>query len=151
MYVCSCVSVILFRLRTVSYFSLQSYFTRNPSTRAAINDWAQARKEKVGERPFSSGPNPYCNIRSCLFAVALAEIRTRWILREGGLQAVYCDNSLVQSTFLTVSFQGLSLSVLPSFDRFFDLLSISSSANWKCLVLQRFKNFLPRRSILLKG
>ena len=30
--VCSCVNVVLFRLRTVSYFSLQSYCTRNPST-----------------------------------------------------------------------------------------------------------------------
>ena len=33
------------RLRAVSYFSLQSYCTRNPSTRAAINEGVSPRKK----------------------------------------------------------------------------------------------------------
>ena len=35
------------RLRAVSYFSLQNYCTRNPSTRAAINEEADPRRENL--------------------------------------------------------------------------------------------------------
>ena len=50
-------------MRAVSYFFLQSYCTRNPSTRAA-------RNEGVSEGVAS------------WFTIALAEIRTRRILKE---------------------------------------------------------------------
>ena len=49
----------------VSYFSLQSYYTRDPSARA-VRGFVQIT---------------YCNLTSW-FAIAVAEIRTRRILRE---------------------------------------------------------------------
>ena len=58
------------RLRAVSYFSLQSYCTRNPSTRAA-------KPQETRALAFI----PYCNITSW-FAIALIETRTKRILRE---------------------------------------------------------------------
>ena len=73
-----------FRLRAVSYFSLQSYCTRNPSMRAvkprgAINEgWRRVcLLRKSPQSVFSRlVPIPYCNITSG-FAIALAEIRRR--------------------------------------------------------------------------
>ena len=61
----------LIRQRAVSYFSLQSYCTRNLSTRAARNEgvslvWSQS----------------LIVIITSWFAIALDEIRTRRILRE---------------------------------------------------------------------
>ena len=60
-----------YRLRAVSYFSLQSYCTRNLSTRAARNEgislvWSQS----------------LIVIITSWFAIALDEIRTGRILRE---------------------------------------------------------------------
>ena len=51
------------RLRAVSYFSLQSYYTRNSSTRAAkprsvINEDVSPKRKKISVRVFSCGPNP---------------------------------------------------------------------------------------------
>ena len=47
------------RLRAVSYFSLQSYCTRNPSTRAAINEGVSPRRKKkeTGDSFVLSGEN----------------------------------------------------------------------------------------------
>ena len=74
----------LIRQRAVSYFSLQSYCTRNLSTRAAKP--RAARNERVSLVWSQS----LIVIITSWFAIALDEIRTRRILREkGGLQAVY--------------------------------------------------------------
>ena len=75
--------VFLLRLRAVSYYSLQSYCTRNPSKRAAINEGVSSRR-KV--------PISYCYITSW-FAIALAEIRTRRIKRE----KADCKQSILDS------------------------------------------------------
>ena len=64
------------RLRAVSYFSLQSYCTRNLSTRAAKP--RAARNEGVSLVWSQS----LIVIITSWFAIALDEIRTRRILRE---------------------------------------------------------------------
>ena len=57
-------STVSTRLRAVSYFSLQSYCTRNPSTRAAIKEGVSPRKK--GKRPADSfvlfGDNEAVNV-----------------------------------------------------------------------------------------
>ena len=65
-----------YRLRAVSYFSLQSYCTRNLSTRAAKP--RAARNEGVSLVWSQS----LIVIITSWFAIALDEIRTRRILRE---------------------------------------------------------------------
>ena len=87
------------RLRTVSYFSLQSYYTWNPSTRtakprAARNEGVSPRRKNkrsflvwsqslILTRSPSNLMGSCCNITSW-FAIALAEIRTRRILEKRG-------------------------------------------------------------------
>ena len=72
------------RLRTVSYFALQSYCTWNPSKRAAnpraaINEGVSPRRKIKNERPSFL---VWSHITSW-FAITLAEIRTRRILEKG--------------------------------------------------------------------
>ena len=71
-----------FRPRAVSYFSLQSYCTRNLSTsRAARNEGVNPRRKN--KRPsFLVWSQSLIVIITSWFAIALDEIRTRQILRE---------------------------------------------------------------------
>ena len=109
-----CFLVFLLRLRAVSYYSLQSYCTRNPSTRAAINEGVSSRR-KV--------PIPYCYITSW-FAIALAEIRTRRIKRE----KADCKQSILAS-FL----DWISLSVTLVISRPESSLSVNMLVDRKIL------------------
>ena len=69
------------RLRAVSYFSLQSYCTRNLSTRAARNEGVSPRRKN--KRPsFLAWSQSLIVIITSWFAIALDEIRTRRILGE---------------------------------------------------------------------
>ena len=106
--------VFLLRLRAVSYYSLQSYCTPNPSTRAAINEGVSSRR-KV--------PIPYCYITSW-FAIALAEIRTRRIKRE----KADCKQSILDS-FL----DWISLSVTLVISRPESSLSVNMQVDRKIL------------------
>ena len=78
--------IVISRLRAVSYFSLQSYCTRNLRTRAAKPRAARNEglpRGMIRDRLFSSGLNPGLTvIITSWFAIALDEIRTRRILRE---------------------------------------------------------------------
>ena len=69
------------RLRAVSYFSLQSYCTRNLSTRAAKAASREKRGYKPEKKKYVWSQSPIVIITSW-FAIALDEIRTRRILRE---------------------------------------------------------------------
>ena len=69
------------RPRAVSYFSLQSYCTRNLSTRAARNEGVSPRRKN--KRPsFLAWSQSLIVIITSWFAIALDEVRTRQILRE---------------------------------------------------------------------
>ena len=91
-----CLNDMVFhRLRAVPYFSLQSYLycvcmycARNPSTRGA------KARDTINEGVWF--PIPYCNIT--WFTIALAEIRTRRILRE----KAGCKKSRFFLVFLTM-------------------------------------------------
>ena len=77
--------IVMSRLRAVSYFSLQSYCTRNLRTRAAKP--GAARNEGLprgkNKRPsFLVWSQSLTVIITSWFAIALDEIRTRRILRK---------------------------------------------------------------------
>ena len=73
--------IVISRLRAVSYFSLQSYCTRNLRTRAAKKRGPPERNDKRPSFLVWSQSLTTVIITSW-FAIALDEIRTRRILRE---------------------------------------------------------------------
>ena len=94
------------RLRAVSYFSLQSYCTLNPSTRAAKQ--RAARNEGVSPRRKSKRPSFLAWSQSLIviiaswFAIALDEVRTRQILREkADCKQSTCPGAAISRTSLS--------------------------------------------------
>ena len=85
--------IVISRLRAVSYFSLQSYCTRNLRTRAAKPRAASREPRAARNEGLPRGKNKRPSflvwsqsfttvIITSWFAIALDEIRTRRILRE---------------------------------------------------------------------
>ena len=87
------------RLRAVSYFPLQSYCTRNPSTRAA-------KPRAAINEGVSLVAIQYCNITSW-FEIVLAEIRTRRIFKGPASSLVKPRNEGVNEGAIE-KLQGLS-------------------------------------------
>ena len=101
------------RLRAVSYFSLQSYYTQNLSTRAAKS--LAARNEGVSPRRKNKRPvfsrlvSIPIYIITSWYAIVLNEIKNYTdVRRKGGLQAVYQAIGYMSEKSESLVFAGVS-------------------------------------------